>query len=218
MKNIIILILAAIIMVPAIDAQNKELEKQLKKEYKAKMKEYKKEKWKLFGSSRSLEVALLKHYDKLNTLGDNGKEVPGVATRFISKNVGYQTTITNACVSYAQQAGSHVRGRVLSDMAGDGADTSGEFDRFYGAYERAVEKEIKGELQSSYSIIRQIGTDERGRAIYEMQTFFIVDESAASRARVRAMENAFKESEAAQKYGQQISEFVQEAFRDQGAE
>ena len=44
-----------------------------------------KEKWKLFGSSRSLEVALLKHYDKLNTLGDNAKEVPGVATRFISK-------------------------------------------------------------------------------------------------------------------------------------
>ena len=211
MKKIIFLILAVFLMIPAIDAQNKELEKQLKKEYK-------KEKWKLFGSSRSLEVALLKHYDKLNTLGDNAKEVPGVATRFISKNVGYQTTITNACVSYAQQAGSHVRGRVLSDMAGDGADTSGEFDRFYAAYERAVEKEIKGELQSSYSIIRQIGTDERGRAIYEMQTFFIVDESAASRARVRAMENAFKESEAAQNYGQQISEFVQEAFKDQGAE
>ena len=43
MKKIIFLILAVFLMIPAIDAQNKELEKQLKKEYKTKMKEYKNE-------------------------------------------------------------------------------------------------------------------------------------------------------------------------------
>lgn len=58
------------------NAQNKALEKALKKEYKTKMKEYKKEGWKVFGTSRSLEVALLTHYDKLTTLG-SGAEVRG---------------------------------------------------------------------------------------------------------------------------------------------
>lgn len=212
MKKIIMLILAVILMVPAVEAENKQLQKALKKEYKAKMKEYKKEKWKLFGSSRTLEVALLQHYDQLNTLGEDAREVVGIAARFKSKNVGHQQAINNACVTYAQQVGSHLKGRVVSDLAANGDDTSAEFDHFYAAYERLVEKEIKGEMTESYSIIRCINpkTDE-----YEMQTYFIVNESAATRARIRAMENALKESEAAQRYAQKVSDFVREGFANE---
>ena len=203
------LLLASMLMVPAVEAENKQLQKELKKEYKSKMKEYKKEKWKLFGSSRTLEVVLLQHYDKLNTLGEDAHEVVGVASRFKSKNVGHQQAINNACITYAQQAGSNLKGRVVSDMAANGDDTSAEFDHFYAAYERLVEKEIKGELVESYSIIRNI--DYRAGE-YEMQTYFIVNESAATRARIRAMENALKESEAAQHYAQKVSDFVKEGF------
>ena len=32
-------------------------------------------------------------------------------------------------------------------MAGDGVEASDEFEHFYAAYERAVESEIKGEMQ-----------------------------------------------------------------------
>lgn len=203
------LILAAILMVPAVQAENKQLEKALKKEYKAKMKEYKKGKWELFGSSRTLEVALLSHYDQLNTLGDDAREVVGIASRFKSKNVGHQMVINNACATYAQQAGSHIKGRVVSDIAANSDDTSAEFDHFYAAYERLVEKEIKGEMTESYSIIRCI---DPKTGEYEMQTFFIINESAATRARIRAMENALKESEAAQRYAQKVSDFVKEGF------
>ena len=148
MKKIIILILAAILCVPAIEANtNKELQKALKKEYKEKKKEFKKGKWEIFGSSRSLDVALLSHYEKLNSLGENGREVVGIASRFKSKNVGHQMAINNACLTYAQQAGSHLKGRIVSDMAGNGDDSSAEFDHFYAAYERLVEKEIKGEMK-----------------------------------------------------------------------
>ena len=45
-----------------------------------------------------------------------------------------------------------------------------------------------------------------------MQTFFIISESAATRARIRAYENAAKESAAAQKYAKQVSDFVNEGF------
>lgn len=215
MKKIIMLILAAILMVPAAEAENKQLNKALKKEYKAKMKEYKKGKWELFGSSRTLEVALLQHYDQLNNLGEDAREVVGIASRFKSKNVGHQQAINNACVTYAQQAGSHLKGRIVSDIAANGDETSAEFDHFYAAYERLVEKEIKGEMTESYSIIRCLNPKAKPQdREYEMQTFFIVNESAATRARIRAMENALKESEAAQRYAQKVSDFVNEGFAD----
>ncbi len=208
MKKLIMLLLAVCLMAPMATADtNKQLEKALNKEKKEKMKEYKKEGWKLFASSRTLEVALLKHYDKLNTLGEDGREVVGVASKFKSKNIGKQMATNNACTTYAQQAGSSLKGRVVSDMAGDGTEAADEFDHFYGAYERLVEKEIKGEMEESYSIIR-----DSGDGTFELQTFFIVSENAASKARLRALENAMKESEAAQRHADKIASFVKEGF------
>lgn len=208
MKKILTIIMALALVMPAMNAQNKVLQKALKKEYKAKQKELKKGRWELYASSRTLDVALLKHYDKLNELGDNAYEVVGVAPKFKSKNVGHQQAVNNACLTYAQQAGSTVKGRVVSDMASDGVDPSNEFDHFYAAYERLVESEIKGELQESFSIIRQ-----NNDGTYEMQTYFIVNQDAATKARIRAYENALKESEAAQKYAAKVGEFVREGFK-----
>lgn len=199
--------MAICMIAPVADAQNKQLEKKLKQEYKTKMKDYKKDGWKLFGSSHSLDVALLTHYDKLNNLGEDGRELVGIASRFKSKNIGKQMAVNNACLIYAQQAGSHVKGRVVSDMAGDGVDADAEFDHFYAAYERLVEKEIKGEMMESYSIIH-----DNGDGTFEMQVYFIISESAATKARIRAFENAAKESAAAQKYAEKVADFVREGF------
>lgn len=205
------MLLAMTMFIPVTtNAQNKALEKALKKEYKTKMKEYKKEGWKVFGTSRSLEVALLTHYDKLTTLGENGYEVVGICARYKSDNVGHQAAINNACNTYARNAGSAVKGRVVSDMASNGDDTSSEFDHFYAAYETLVEKEIKGELQESFSIYKTLGNGEK-----TMQTYFIVNEDAATKARIRAYENALKESEAAQKYADKVSQFVREGFKNE---
>jgi hypothetical protein len=211
MKKIIVIIIAALLVLPTINAQNtsKALEKALKKEYKIKKKELKKGNWELFASSRTLDVALLSHYEKLNALGENGYEVVGVASRFKSKNLGHQQAINNACLTYAQQAGSHLKGRIVSDMSGNADDTAAEFDHFYAAYERLVEKEIKGEMVESFSIIRCL---DKEKGEYEMQTYFIIDEAAATRARIRALENAAKESEVAQKYANKVSQFVREGF------
>ena len=199
-----------VLTVPVANAQNKVLQKAIKKEYKTKMKEYKKEGWKLFASSRSLDVALLKHYDKLETLGDNSYEIVGVCARYKSDNVGHQAAINNACNTYARNAGSHVKGRVVSDMASNGDDTSAEFDHFYGAYESLVQKEIRGEMQESYAVYKDLGNGEK-----TMQVFFIINEDAATKARIRAFENAMKESEAAQKYAEKVSNFVKEGFEEE---
>lgn len=187
---------------------SKLLEKQLKKEYKDKLKELKKEKWQLYGSSHTLEVALLTHYDKLAKGGEDAHEVVGTATKFKSKNIGHQTAINNACNIYARQAGSHVKGRIVSDMGANSDSIVNEFDHFYGAYQTLVEKEIKGEMQESFSIIRPYKDGS-----YEMQTFFIVNENAASKARLRAFEIAAKESAIAQKYADKVGEFIKEGFK-----
>lgn len=213
MKKLITIIMALALVVPCVNAQNKVLQKALKKEYKTKMKQYKKEGWKLFASSRSLDVALLKHYDKLERLDENGYEIVGICAQYRSDNVGHQAAINNACNTYARQAGSHVKGRIVSDMASNGTDTSAEFDKFYAAYESLVEKEIKGEMKESYAIYRELGNGEK-----TMQVYFIIDEDAATRARVRAYENALKESEAAQKYAQKVSDFVKEGFKAENKE
>lgn len=210
MKRIVIFILTAIMMMGAVsnvNADNKLLRKAQKKEYKAKMKQLKKDNWTLYGSSRSLDVVLLSHYDKLETLGEKGYELMGEATKFKSKNVGKQTAINNACNIYAREAGSHVKGRIVSDLAGNSEDVSAEFDHFYAAYETMVEKEIKGELKESFSLIH-----DNGDGTFSMQVYFIVDEEAASQARIRAFENAMKESEAAQKYASKVSDFIKEGF------
>ena len=74
-----------------------------------------------------------------------------------------------------------------------------------------MQKEINGELEETFSVIK-----DNKDGTYEMQTFFIVSESAATRARIRAYENAAKESGAAQKYAQKVREFVSKGFNPQG--
>ncbi len=204
-KVLSLLLMLFVVSVGGVQAQNKALEKALKKEFKEKQKEFKKGGWKIYGTSRSSDVALLKHFDRLSNMGEDAVEVVGVATKFKSKNVGVQMAYNNAVTSYAQRAGGKVKGRVMSDISGDGTEGESEFEHFYAAYEREVEKEIKGELELSFSVIR-----ENGDGTYELQSFFIASENAATKARIRAYENALKESEAAQKYAGKISDFIKE--------
>ena len=207
MKKLVLFLLLSVCLID-VCAQNKTLQKALKKEYKAKMKEYKKEGWKITASSRSLDVALLLHYEKLSD--ENSRELVGAVSNCRSINVCRQAALNNAAAYYASLAGSHLKGRVVSDLAVNQSDndSNAEFDKLYAAYERCVEKEIKGEMIESYTISRTNG--ETGQK--ELQTYFIVNESEATKARIRAWENAQKESEAAQKYATEVSKFINEGF------
>lgn len=209
MKKIIVFLLALLFMTPSVliaKDNNKDLAKVLKKERAQKIKELKKGNWELFGSSRTLDVALAIHYDKLNTLGDNAYEIVGVASNFKSKNVGKQMATNNACLTYAQLAGSSIKGNTVSDIYANATDGSGEFDHFYAAYERAVAKDIRNEMNESFSLIRQLSDGS-----YEMQVFYIINEDAASKMRQKAIEDAAKETDLAQDYAEKIAQYVRNA-------
>jgi hypothetical protein len=115
--------------------------------------------------------------------------------------------LNNALIEYAQNAGSHVRGRITSDLMNNAsAGAPEEFDRFYAAYERLVSAEIKGALEFS------LGLEKRNSPGRSYQAWYIIDENKASKARLRAMRRAMEETRLAQEYAGQVSQFVQEAF------
>ena len=195
--------LMAAFILSVVPASAQELSKSEKKSMKAKIKEFKKEGWKIFGSTSSIEFALEKHLLKLQS--EDAIEVPGIASSFKSKNVGKQMALNSAMTNYASMMDSEIKGKVVSDMQGDGEFSETEFEKFYAAFKRSVQTTIKDELKESFSIIR-----DKGNGTSEMQTFFIVDKKAASQARVRALEQAGKESVAAQLYAKVVQKFIEE--------
>ena len=202
MKKIIMFLMSAF-MLSVIPATAQELSKSEKKSMKAKVKEYKKQGWQIFGSTNTIDLALEKHMIKMQS--EDAIEVPGTASSFKSKNVGKQMALNSAMTYYASMMDSEIKGKVVSDMQGDGEFSETEFEKFYAAFKRSVQTTIKDELKESFSIIR-----DKGNGTYEMQSFYIVDKKAASKARMRAIEQAAKESVAAQIYAKGIEKYLNE--------
>ena len=186
--------------------QEKQLTKERNKEYKKKMAEYKKENWKLGGSSRTLEVALLTHYQKLGEDVEHNKEFVGEVSQCQSINICKQFALNNAINRYATLASGHVKARVNSIMRADATTPQVEMDKFIAAYENQVQAEVSGVLTESYSIVRNKGN------MNEYKTFFILNEEKAGMARKKALERSLLETKIAIKEAEEISKFVNEGF------
>ena len=195
MKRIIIITIAVLMAMPVF-AQGAQ--------YRKKLREIKKEGWELYGSSKTMKEVLRTHYEALDQEGVF--EVFGSATGIKSESIGQQMAWNNASINYVQQAGSFLRGRIATDNHASGG-YDGEFNNFYSAYETLLQKEIRGELRPSYTLVRH-----NADGSYQVMSYFIVNEEAAMNARVKAMELAASESEAAQQIAVRISEFVKEGF------
>jgi hypothetical protein len=201
MKKLVMILMAFCLTMPAtVNAQSKAV----KKEVKAKMKDYKKRGYEVFGTSRTLESVLTKHFTTLEEKDGKVMEIVGFA-RAKSYNVAATAAQNSAANRYATTASAQVKGRMLADMANDVANLEAEFDKFYAAYEAKVEQEIRGELRPSFSVMKK--NDD---GTIQVEAFYLVDEDAASRARINAFKNSQAESAAAQKYAQRVSDFVNE--------
>ena len=205
MKRLVLMLMAATMML-SVNAQEltKAQAKAVKKEVSKKLKEFKKGGFEISGSSRTLETVLTKHYTTLEAEGDNVTEVVGFSTAK-SANLAATAAQNSAANRYATTAGQQIKGRVLSDMASDVANQEAEFDKFYAAYEGKIQQEIRGELRPSFSV-----KCNNPDGTISVQAFYLVNESAASRARIKAFELSKNESAAAQKYAQKVSDFVNE--------
>lgn len=206
MKKLLFILMAFCLMAPVANADlNKKLDKAKEKAVNAKIKQFKKEKWNIVGT-KTIDLAVLQHYIDMDQPDEEVLEKVGVGVSK-SKNNAIQMATNNAMIAYAGDAGRSLKGRVMSDIYADGANDEGEFDHFFAAYESLVEKEIKQEMQPSFTLYKVLPD---GR--YEVNTYYLVSENRAAKARMRALENAVKESEVAQKYTDKLSDFVKEGF------
>ena len=211
--KIFVPVLAALFMLTAVSENayaqsDKKFNKAMEKVYKEKQKEFKKEGWKVSGTSLTLEAALMKHLRIINT-DDKNQELVTEVSMCKSANVCKATALNNALIEYASRAGSYIRGRVTSDMFNNSsASVPEEFDKLYGAYERLVQSEVKNELEFSFAVEKPNGDGKTYRAYY------IVNEEKAGRARMRALQLAAEETKIAQQYAEQVSNFVRDGFKD----
>ncbi len=212
MKKFFAMLLMGAMVVSAGMAQPKNSEKGMWKSAKKMAKTLASDGWKIDGS-RSLEEMLYLHYQKLND--ENNQElianVVG-STSVKTMNQAQQWAAVNAATSYAKQAKMMIVGRITNET-GAGIEGAPSVDNFYEGYEGQVVTEIKGELKKSLSVYR-----EKGDGGIDYKVFYLINEAAASKARLRAMERAMAESEFARANAERISEFVREGFAVESAE
>lgn len=200
MKKIIALMMLVIMSVAVASAQPKNTDKDAWKTAKKQAKALTKAGWKVDGSL-PLENYLYEHYKALTDKNNREETGPVMGNSKINTVFKAKTFALNmACVNYAKTAGSTLKGVVSMEV--------GEIpESFYEAYESLVQKEIRGELKKSYGIYK---VNEDGSVSYT--ALYIVNENEASKARMRAMEMAMKESEFARQNADAISKYVQERF------
>lgn len=201
--------LAAPTMVEAQSAYSKQLQKQCKKEYKAKVKKLNKEGWQVYGTSHTLEVALLTHYDKLAVEGT--EELSAAATSTM-KNIGTAKLMQDASEKYASQMGQALKGRTVTEHGSEQTEEDiMEMDQFLQGFESKVKAEINGELKPSYMLIRPSKTAS-GKDCWEFEGYFLINQEAAHKARMRAMQEMMQEQKAMHKLSEKTAKWIQEAF------
>ncbi|MBO4800390.1 MAG: hypothetical protein J5545_00740 [Bacteroidaceae bacterium] len=190
MKKYFVIMLAAlglIIAAPAA-AQNKQMAKALKKELAQRKKAIKNNKQELFGTSRSIDVALLSHFEALDNGGDDVQEIVGYA-RGKSKNLLAAAAQNSVASRYAAQASAQIKGQLKQTLEGNAENVDEEVDKFSAIYLTKVESEIKGQIKPSYSLI-STGAD----GVYELESYYIVNQTKATNARKAAFDAARKET------------------------
>jgi hypothetical protein len=206
MKKLVLMLMAVTMMLPMANGQEltKAQAKAVKKGVSQKLKDYKKRGYEIFGSSRTLEAVLTKHYTTLEAKDGKVVEITGFS-QAKSRNLAAAAAQNSAANRYATSASQQVKGRVLADMASDVANQEAEFDKFYAAFEGKVQQEIKGELRQSFAVAKQ--NDD---GTISVEAYYLVDDDAASHARINALKNSQNESAIAQKYAEKLSQFVNE--------
>lgn len=206
MKKLFAMLLMGVMFVSASVAQPKSSDKALWKSAQKMAKTLTKDGWRIDGS-RTLEEMLYQHYQKL-TDENNQELVANVIgnTEVKTMNQAQQWASINAATSYAKQAKMMVVGRITNET-GSGIEGAPSVDNFYEGYESQVVTEIRGEIKKSFSVYR-----EKPTGGIDYKVFYLINEAAASQARVRAMERAMQESEFARANAERISAFVREGF------
>lgn len=195
------ILMALCLIAPVANAElDKKAQKKVEKMAKDKVKSLEKQGYTVMGSM-PMKESLIKHYTAIE---QGAVEQIGTG-RANSKNNGRQMCLTSAMSEFSSKALSEIKGRTVTDSYGNEVDTENdvEFSRFYAAYERLTQKEIKGELQESFTVLKQ-----NSDGSYDFEMYMLYDEDKAAQKRQKALKEAAAESKLAQNYAEQVSSFI----------
>lgn len=208
-KITLLLFLLLVGLMPGIAQQkglsSKEL-KSIEKESKKMAKEYAKDGWKISGGVTTLEAALIEHKRKLKEDKGN-RTLVSYANNCRSMNVCRQAALNNAALEYATKVSSQIEGKIAGGAGLDASDPEGaaEYDRMKSGYINRVSQVIKGDLEESFTLVRKT---EQG--LNDLQVFFLINENTVQKKRLRAWENAVKDSNLSSEFAKSVEEFVKE--------
>ena len=203
-----ILAFMLLIIPQSTQAQNKALSKALDKEYKQTLKQYKKEGWKIDANGRSMEVTLLKHYEKLNET--NPMVITGAVSKCKSTNVCKQVALTNAQNEYTKLVSGKIQGAIASLLKQNANRPQEEMDKTTQGLLNEVEANVAGVLIPSYSIYK-----ENSDGTKEYRTFYFVDELKAGAMLDNVFERSIKETKLTIEEAKSIQKFVKDELKNE---
>ena len=186
MKKIIFVLLAMLTTSVSVHAGDP-TEKLIQKTVKTRLKELKKGGWEVFGTALPLDAALSNYYQTYFKLGDNGCEQVGNGSESENKTILHAKAVADAMRGYSTKASNNVSVETVDAL---NSISGKDLEDFRSTYESKVNKTINSQLKEYFSIIRPSQTI---KGCYEMQTFFLVDEREAVKARLQAMKETFFE-------------------------
>ena len=180
-------------------------------QYQEKMQKFVKDGFTISGSSSTLKVALLKHYEELDS--DKYEEIVVMSEGCPTVNLCSRKSLADAQSEYATVANSFVKGKVASEggynAAGTTEDEKAALDRFYAAYTQYVSANISGRLKRSFAIQKRVSGG------YKYEGYYLVEKEAARIARMAALKKAQKETEQNIQWGQTIENWVNDVPEQQ---
>jgi hypothetical protein len=192
-------------------AQSRAKKKALDREWKRKKSFYDKEGWTISGSSRTLEVALIKHIEKIDN-DENFVEFVGASRcKATGTNVCRQTAASNARRDYSSRASAHVRGVIASHLHSNAEIPKEEMDLMIGKYEELVQSYIGGALTESYAVVKSNKDKDNTQ---QMEMVFILDLAKAEEARTKAMQQSLEETNERIKLSSQTMKTISDAVRE----
>ena len=119
-------------------------------------------------------------------------------------NLARKEALQFAMEEYASTSGRMVKGRITTNTA---RIEEKEINDIVAAYERLVLNEIKGEVIPRITLKKEQKKEE-----IEIRVYCLIDLESAHEARMRAMKNALDELQLSQKYGSEVSNWIDEGL------
>lgn len=188
-------------------AQNKDpMQKELSREYKRKLKEYKKGGWIVVGN-RSIQVTLLKYFERLNE-DDSLIPIEGTSSNCKSLNVCKQAALNNAQNEYTRLVSGKIVGAFGSIIKSNANRPQEEIDKMVGGLTNEVEADVAGVLEPQYSVYRE------KNGLKEYKTLFFINSKKLEGNIQNSLERSIKETKLTIEEAKSISKFVNDELKE----